>query len=303
MGNISVDIFPPSYWQDFEKLTLDIHKIKWNDEWAYSHGRQGQSQGGVDVVGYDSKMKEHVGIQCKKRTWKTKPSHESPCNSLTTGEIDEELALVLNSKHNLDRFVIATTGPRDEKLQLHVSAINRTRKDLKVSILFWENYVDFLNENKSLMYKYYEDVLKYRNQYDPIQHYLNLLSTAFDRPAMRTKFHCENRATDFIKALSDTQSSISTGMLLSRDNNVVDQARVPKPKLKGLQKISNKLQKCRDIATKALVDNIIVEHSSCIEIRDMEICHELNTLRFEAIELLNVLLLEHSLSSIDFKDY
>jgi hypothetical protein len=43
MGSIAVDIFPPAYWQDFEKLTFDISKIEWNDDYAELHGINGVS--------------------------------------------------------------------------------------------------------------------------------------------------------------------------------------------------------------------------------------------------------------------
>ena len=84
MGNIAVDIFPPAYWQDFERLTLDIAKIQWKDDYAERHGREGQAQGGVDIFGYNHSAKEQTGIQCKKRALKAKPSHESPSNTLLT---------------------------------------------------------------------------------------------------------------------------------------------------------------------------------------------------------------------------
>ena len=106
MGNIVVDIFPPSYWQDFEKLTLDISKIQWKDDYAERHGREGQAQGGIDILGYNHSARERTAVQCKKRIQKTKPSYESPSNTLTIQEIDEEIRKVKSSGHILDRFII-----------------------------------------------------------------------------------------------------------------------------------------------------------------------------------------------------
>ncbi|EOB3677499.1 hypothetical protein ACHELX_004423, partial [Vibrio vulnificus] len=300
MGNIAVDIFPPAYWQDFEKLTQDIVKIKWKDDYAERHGREGQAQGGIDVYGYNHVAKEHTGIQCKKRALKSKPSHESPSNTLTKSEIDQELANVKESEHQLDRFIIATSGPRDAHLQSHVAKINKASGDLKVSIMFWDDYVDFLNDHPELMYRYYENVLKFRSEYSSLKHYLLLLSMAFDRPAIRTPFYCESRATDFISAISATQQAIATGCLTDREGRVIDQVRVPTPKPKGLQAISNKLQKSRDLAVTALAEGVIVEHECVIEIRDHGLVEMLNNLRFEAVKGLNKLLEANDLNQIEF---
>lgn len=303
MGNIAVDIFPPAYWQDFERLTLDIAKIQWKDDYAERHGREGQAQGGIDIVGYNYSADEHTGIQCKKRAPKTKPSHESPSNTLTVQEIDEELKKIKSSEHNLDRFIIATSGPRDAELQKHIASINRNEPNIRVAIKFWDDYVDFLNDHPELMYRYYENVLKYRSEYDSTKHYLHLLSMAFDRPALRTPFHCESRATDFISAISATQQAVSTGRLVDRNNRVIDQVRLPTPKPKGLNKISNRLQKCRDIAANALSKGIIVEYPTVMEIRDHAVCEQLNDIRSETIELLNEILVNEGIERIEFGDF
>jgi len=303
MGNIAVDIFPPAYWQDFERLTLDIAKIQWKDDYAERHGREGQAQGGVDVLGYNHNAKEQTGIQCKKRALKAKPSHESPSNTLTTKEICDELESVKASEHDLKRFIIATSGPRDAKLQKFVAALNKKEPEIKVAIKFWDDYVDFLNDHPELMYRYYENVLKYRSEYDSTTHYLHLLSMAFDRPALRTPFHCESRATDFISALSATQQAVSTGRLVDSKDRVVDQVRLPRPKPKGLTKITNRLQECRDLAADALSKGIIVEHPTVIEIRNPSVCQQLNELRSEAIGLLNQILREHGIDKIEFGSF
>jgi hypothetical protein len=300
MGSIPVDISPPAYWQDFERLTLDIVKIQWKDDYAERHGREGQAQGGIDVFGYNHNASEQTGIQCKKRALKTKPSHESPSNTLTVQEIDDELVKAKSSDHSLDRFIIATSGPRDAELQKHVATLNKSEPNIKVSIKFWDDYVEFLSDHPELMYRYYENVLKYRSEYDSTKHYLHLLSMAFDRPALRTPFHCESRATDFISAISATQQAVSTGRLVDRSDRVIDQVRLPAPKPRGLKKISNRLQKCRDIAANALSKGIIVEHPTVIEIRDHVVCEELNSIRSEAIGLLNEILISEGIDKVEF---
>lgn len=295
MSGIEVEIAPPANWQDFERLTLDYARRAWKDDYAERHGRQGQAQSGVDVFGNNRSSSEATGIQCKK-----KQNSASPSKRLTTAEIDAEVSAAKGFKPKLGRFVIATTGPRDANLQAHVRALNSAGQPFKVSLMFWEDYQDFLNDHTDLMYRYYKEVLEYRDCYDDLEHYLLMLSSAFDRPAIRTPFHLENRATDFIKAIGDTQNAIATGRLVDREYRVIDECRIPKPQIVGLKKAAKLLQKAREIATQALRDGEIVEHETVIEIKSHEVTKQLNFLREEAIELLNKELVQRSLEPVDF---
>ena len=295
MPGIEVEIAPPANWQDFERLTLDYARRAWKDDYAERNGRQGQAQAGVDVFGYNRSSSEKTGIQCKK-----KKNFVSPSKRLTTAEIDAEVSAAKEFTPKLDRFVIATTGPRDANLQAHVRAFNSAGRPFKVSLMFWDDYQDFLNDHTDLMYRYYKEVLEYRDSYDDLEHYLLLLSSAFDRPAIRTPFHLENRATDFIKAIGDTQNAIATGRLVDRESRVIDECRIPKPQISGLKKASKLLQNAREVATQALRDGEIVEHRTVIEIKSHEVTQQLNSLREEAVELLNKELVQRSLEPVDF---
>lgn len=295
MPTIEVEIAPPVNWQDFERLTHDIAKVQWGDEYAERHGRQGQAQAGVDVYGYNHTSKESIGIQCKKKN-----QSEVPSKQLTIAEIDTEVEAAKMFTPSLCRFIIATTGQRDANLQAHTRTLNQSNLPFKVSLMFWEDYQEFLNDHPKLMYRYYKEVLEYRKKYNAIEHYLLLLSMAFDRPALRTPFHLENRATDFIQAIADTQNAIATGRLKDRDGRIVDECRVPNPKIKGIQKASRILQQVRETATKAMAKDLIVEHPAVIEIKSQEVVMDLNRLRREAIELLNTELRNNSLEEVQF---
>ena len=218
MSGIEVEIAPPANWQDFERLTLDYAKKQWKDEYAQRHGRQGQAQSGVDIYGTHSISHELIGIQCKK-----KKHFEVPSKQLTIAEIDVEIDAAKTFSPRLDHFIIATTGPRDADLQGHIRIKNQSGIPFKVSLLFWEDYQEFLNDHVGLMYKYYKEVLEYRSKYNELDHYLLLLSQAFDRPAIKTSFYCENQALDFIKAMADTQNAIATGRLVDRDERIIDE--------------------------------------------------------------------------------
>lgn len=298
MGSVFVDIMPPSNWQDFERLTLDWAKKQWMDDYAERNGRQGQEQAGVDVFGFNRKHQEYTGVQCKKRVWKTKPGADAPSNTLTILEVDKEIAAAKSFSPALDRFIIATTAPRDSDLQEHVRLHNSKGESLQVALMFWDDYVDFLNNHPEMMYRYYDNVLKYRSLYKSDEHYYMLLFMAFDRPAIRTPFHLENRAVDFIVALQATQFAIATGCLKDNMGRIVDQVRVPVTKPREIGRAAKKLQEARDIATKALSEGVIVEHEAVIEVRDPDVVDKINAIRFESVRLLNIVLLSNGIPLI-----
>ena len=302
MGSIFVEIPPPSFWQDFERLTLDISKVLWNDDYAERNGRAGQKQKGVDVYGFNRKLNERTGVQCKKRKYRLE-GVEAPGHFLTKEEIDAEYKDSANFTGGLDRFIIATTGERDEDLQAHVRGINKAGNKPMVSLWFWDNYVEELNARENLMYRYYDNVLKYREQYSSDEHYYRMIAMAFDRPAIRTAFHMENRATDFIEAISNLQEAIATGVLKDREARNIDETRVPKRRKAQLGKIQKLLQKARDTATQGLQDHTIEEMGSMIEIRDSRLASSLNDYRSTAVLLLNEVLEEYDIDKIDFLTY
>ncbi|EKN3980804.1 hypothetical protein RSJ44_002995 [Yersinia enterocolitica] len=295
MSGIEVEIAPPANWQDFERLTLDYAKKQWKDEYAQRHGRQGQAQSGVDIYGTHSISHELIGIQCKK-----KKHFEVPSKQLTIAEIDVEIDAAKTFSPRLDHFIIATTGPRDADLQGHIRMQNQSGLPFKVSLLFWEDYQDFLNEHVGLMYKYYKEVLEYRSKYNELDHYLLLLSQAFDRPAIKTSFYCENQAIDFIKAMADTQNAIATGRLVDRAGRIIDECKVPRLKIKNLTIAGQYLQKAREIATKGMAEGVIVQHQNVIEIKSHKVTDELNQLRRQAVELLNNELIKRDLAIVHF---
>lgn len=295
MSGIEVEIAPPANWQDFERLTLDYAKKQWKDEYAQRHGRQGQAQSGVDIYGTHSISHELIGIQCKK-----KKHFEVSSKQLTIAEIDVEIDAAKTFSPRLDHFIIATTGPRDVNLQEHIRIQNQSSIPFKISLLFWEDYQEFLNDHVGLMYKYYKEVLEYRSKYNELDHYLLLLSEAFDRPAIKTSFDCENQALDFIKAMADTQNAIATGRLVDRHERIINECRVPRPKIKNLTKAGQYLQKAREIATKGMAEGVIVQHQYVIEIKSREVVDELNKLRRKAVELLNNELIKRDLEIVHF---
>lgn len=298
MTDIFVDIMPPANWQDFERLTLDWAKRKWKDCYAKRNGRGGQAQGGVDVYGQNYVQDEYTGIQCKKRAWKTKPGADAPENTLTTAEIDEEVAEALKLNPRPHRFIIATTGPNDEPLQEHVRTLNAGSPIMKVSLMFWDDFVHDLNNDPDLMFLYYANVLKYRNSYTADEHYFRLVRMAFDRPALRTPVRSENKAADLDEALKHTSNTIATGRLIDRDGQTIDQAPKPQSSLADLTSASRKLEKARTLLADGRSDGRISDRDGWVYVQDYTLAQCIDDLRLEALVLLNKVLREKGLETL-----
>lgn len=303
MKNIYADFPAPTHWQDFERLTLDICRAEWRDDYAESNGRGGQAQGGVDVFGYNYRLREHTGVQCKKRKTKSQ-GILPPANTLSIADIDDEIKAAKNFTPPLDRFIIATTGPRDVDLQAHVRNINAARSyPFQIALWFWDDYVKFLNDDNdgNLAYRYYANSLKFRERYSQEEHFLRLLAMAFDRPAMRTPFHLENRVSDFIDALSRLQQAVRTGILKDRSGRTVDEARPPAKVSTELKAIRLGLDKLRDLTTQALADGRIKQHEAVIEIFDPTLQGTFNNLRETIIANLNRMLTPAGIEAIELR--
>jgi hypothetical protein len=96
------------------------------------HGRAGQRQYGVDIVGRNGAVYP-IGLQCKRKTrW--------PVSRLTKKEVDEEVMQAEKFRPKLKAFYLLTTAPDDIALQAHVRAINeeqKKNKSFEVILLGW----------------------------------------------------------------------------------------------------------------------------------------------------------------------
>ena len=286
-----------------------IASLIWDKGSPNIYGRQGQNQGGIDVICYDDNWKLS-GIQCKKRKQASEEGELITSKILDIELVKSELNSV--DEHfkvpELKRFILGTTAARDAKIQKELIKLNEKRVESKkclAEIWFWEDYLEYLNRFPILGYWYYDDFLRESNFYKLDSHILEFLKDAFDRPAFQTPFHLENSATDFIQAIADTQEAIKTGILRSREDRTIYQRSFPANKLsnakwtKGLQEISKKLQKLRLLYTDAVKQKLIREHPTVIEVLDHNLAHQFNTLRGEILLELNEILNEGNLSSLE----
>lgn len=91
----------------FESLCADLWGAIWGRA-AHKNGRTGQPQAGVDIYGKHGS--EWIGIQCKQKD-------ELLRSKLTSSELAEEVAAARRFVPPLKRFIVATTGPADARIQ------------------------------------------------------------------------------------------------------------------------------------------------------------------------------------------
>lgn len=147
---IDTQLAAPENWDDFEKLCADLFALEWGDRNTVRHGRAGQRQNGVDIVGKPAQGGT-AGVQCKgKRRW--------PPTMLTTNEIDTEISKARKFRPKLTELTFATTANDDAKLQAHVRAISERhqRKGLfRINIFGWGELTRRIKSHDTILEKYY----------------------------------------------------------------------------------------------------------------------------------------------------
>lgn len=135
-SHVHHDFAPPRSWEQFEELCADLFQAIWDDPMLIRHGRAGQRQHGVDIVGRHG-ARYPVGLQCKqKKIW--------PLKKLTTAEIDDEVNKAKGLVPKLQALWILTTAEDDAPVQAHVRAINEshaTKGLFEVAVLGWSEIV------------------------------------------------------------------------------------------------------------------------------------------------------------------
>lgn len=152
---------PPKNWQDFELLCLHLWRSIWADPNAQAHGRRGQPQQGVDIYGQPRLGRRWAGIQCKGKD-------NFSDQKLTHGEIDKEIFAANEFSPKISSFIIATTGPRDRKVQQYIRAINDSHKiPFKVSFWSWDDIQEELNSRRDVVERVYANLIDVMNVRTP----------------------------------------------------------------------------------------------------------------------------------------
>ena len=142
----------PANWQDFESLCLLLWREEWKSDDLKKNGRNGQLQNGVDISGHRDGENEYSGIQCK-----CKPGNKQ----VTREEIEEEINNARAFKPALRRLVFATTADKDVSIEEYVRLKddeNRKQGLFSVDIKSWQDIIDLLERNKSVLNTYLDIV-------------------------------------------------------------------------------------------------------------------------------------------------
>jgi len=149
----STPLSPPKYWQEFQTLCRDLWSEIWDDSNTQENGRQGQPQAGVDVFGHLKQISGWGGVQCKQK------DNLADAN-LSVGELKTEVDKAKNFRPPLKEFIVATTGPRDAKIQeeaRRITALHLERGFFTVHVWSWEDIEVELTNYPHLLQKYYPD--------------------------------------------------------------------------------------------------------------------------------------------------
>lgn len=141
----------PANWQDFENLCFHLWKSMWGDYASHPNGRSGQRQDGVDIFGKAPFDVSYTGIQCKGK-------NGNYDKQLSSDEIDEECNNAKNFKPKLGTFVMATTSPRNVKLQEHCRELNSQKiYKFEVDTWSWDDIMEEVQCRPDIMKKFYPD--------------------------------------------------------------------------------------------------------------------------------------------------
>lgn len=136
----------PKSEDEFEDMVVDFLRVRWQDPHATRHGRRGQRQDGVDVIGHPPWLKgSTAGAQCKNT------------DALTLATVMAEVDKAKSFKGGLSEFLIATTADRDAALQAETRQHFRvTPAPFDVEIVFWPDIVADLAGHDDLVAKHWK---------------------------------------------------------------------------------------------------------------------------------------------------
>jgi hypothetical protein len=128
--------------REFEAMATDYLRIRWKDPGATMHGRDGQAQFGVDVVG--KVQDRYVGAQCK--------NTDKPTLLMVQQEVEKAKGF-----GGLSEFLFVTSAESDGKLQRAVwQYYTANPAPFTVGIVFWPDITNELAGHDILVDKYWK---------------------------------------------------------------------------------------------------------------------------------------------------
>lgn len=219
MRQITQHFQPPLLWQQFEDLTEAVLPMVYGAVTAEKIGRAGQAQDGVDVHLKRSRAGS-VGVQCKRRDFTDENNDTLPGGAITQAMLKAEVDKARGFAPALDLWILATTAKRDARIQRFARKLdeaNRKAGSFEVKLWFWDDYVAFLNSYSDVQRAYYADVIQLRDTREQDILILEVISTAFHRPALTDPLSIE-APDDMLQAIRDTQAALRHGELVDRQS-------------------------------------------------------------------------------------
>jgi tetratricopeptide (TPR) repeat protein len=147
----------PADWQKFERLCRDLWAKIWRDPNAHLHGRNGQPQHGVDVYGQPAGQIGVSAVQCKRR----EDGSLDP-GQITEGDLRAEVQKARRFSPPIKgAFILATTAPRDTKLQAFARKLSEEHAALglfRVDVWAWDDIEEALGEHPDVFAHHYSDI-------------------------------------------------------------------------------------------------------------------------------------------------
>lgn len=136
----------PRSEDEFEDIVVDFLRIRWKDPNAQRHGRRGQRQHGVDIVGHPPWLAGRTaGGQCKNT------------EVLSLAEVVAEVTKAKTFPGGLAEFYVITTGDRDAALQAAVREHFRANPaPFHVELVFWPDVIADISLEDGVVAKHWK---------------------------------------------------------------------------------------------------------------------------------------------------
>jgi hypothetical protein len=136
----------PRSEDEFEDIVVDFLRIRWKDPNAQRHGRRGQRQHGVDVVGHPTWLKGRTAGGQSKNT-----------DALTLADVIAEVAKALSFPGGIAEFYVVASGDRDVQLQTDVREhFKANPAPFHVEVIFWPDIVADISADDALVAKHWK---------------------------------------------------------------------------------------------------------------------------------------------------
>ena len=134
-------------WQQFERLCLAIMNARGNASFQ-RHGRGGQRQNGVDILGYDAAGCV-IAVQCKSR-------QEDGAIPYHKGSVDAAVSEIATFPGKISELHLMTTAPPDAQIEAYAAELTNANFGApKVYVWGWQTICDELKKHPQIVKRFY----------------------------------------------------------------------------------------------------------------------------------------------------